>query len=134
MSAVSIPTISAIQRTNVILVAVSALTLARVDSAAAAVGCLLGGAVVIANLYVLAGLGSVLLAIADGGGGAAAKLGMLAFPFKLLLVVGLIYLLFSRAHVDGVGFGAGILTQLLAVIIETGRAAVRAGGMTLPPG
>ena len=126
MPAINLPTIGTIQRTNVILVALSALVLGWLDSPAAAIGCLLGGFVVIANLYVLAGLGRVLLAIADGGGSATAKLGMLAIPFKLLMVVGLVYLLFSRAHVNGVGFGVGVLTQLLAIIIETGRAAMQA--------
>jgi hypothetical protein len=122
-----IPTIEGIQRTNVVLVALAAGVLALLDSSAAAVGCLFGGFVVIANLYVLAALGRMLLAVAGGGAAAGAKVvGALAIPLKLGLIILLVYLLFTRAHVDGVGFGLGVLTQLLAVIIETTRVALRA--------
>jgi len=122
----SVPTIASIQRTNVVLVAVSAAILALFASTPAAVGCLLGGAVVIANLWILSAIGGLLLAASSAGvSGAAAKLGVLAIPLKLLIVVGLIYLIFTRAHVDGMGFGAGVLTQMTAIIIETGRASVR---------
>jgi hypothetical protein len=122
----SIPTISSIQRTNVILVVVSAAILAWFASMSVAVGCILGGAVVIANLWILSALGGLLLAASGTGiSGVAAKLGALALPLKLLIVVGLIYLVFTRARVDGMGFGFGVLTQMAAIIIETGRASVR---------
>ena len=122
----SVPTISAIQRTNVILVAVSAAILAYFGTIPAAIGCLLGGAVVIANLWILSALGKLVLAASGAGiSGAAAKLGALAIPLKLFIVIGLVYLVFTRAHVDGMGFGAGVLTQLAAIIIETGRASAR---------
>jgi hypothetical protein len=122
----TIPTIEGIQRTNVVLVALAAAALAVADSTAAAIGCLFGGFVVIVNLYVLAALGRMLLAVAGGGGGAGAKVvGALAIPLKLGLIILLVYLLFARAHIDGIGFGIGVLTQLLAVIIETTRVAVR---------
>jgi hypothetical protein len=42
------------------------------------------------------------------------------------VVIGLIYLVFTRAHIDGLGFGFGVLTQMTAIIIETGRASLRA--------
>ena len=45
----SVPTIASIQRTNFILVVVSSAILALFASAAMAVGCMLGGTVVIAN-------------------------------------------------------------------------------------
>ena len=122
----SIPTISSIQRTNAVLVAVSAAILALFASTPAAVGCILGGAVVIANLWILSALGGLLLAASGAGiSGVAAKLGALAIPLKLLIVVGLVYLVFTRARVDGMGFGFGVLTQMVAIIIETGRASVR---------
>jgi hypothetical protein len=122
----SVPTILSIQRTNVILVAVCAAILGWLDSPAAAVGCLLGGAVVIANLWVLSALGKLVLAASGAGiSGAAAKLGAAAIPLKLFIVIGLVYLVFARAHIDGMGFGVGVLTQLAAIIIETGRASVR---------
>lgn len=119
-----IPGIGAIQRTNAVLVVATALVLARFLSQAAAVGCLLGGAVVIGNLFLLALMGRVALA-ATGTGSRVARLGAVVIPLKLLLVIGLVYLVFARAHVDGLGFGAGVLTQVAATIIETGRAALR---------
>lgn len=119
-----IPTIGAIQRTNVMLLVVSAAILAYFYSAASAMACVLGGAVVIANLFLLSMLGRFALAAA-GSGGTAAKFGLAALPLKLLLLAGLLYLVFSQWHIDGVGFGLGILTQFTAIIIETGRASVR---------
>jgi len=56
----SVPAISSIQRTNVVLVAVAAAILALFASPASAIGCLLGGAVVIADLWILAAIGRVL--------------------------------------------------------------------------
>jgi hypothetical protein len=121
-----IPTIAAIQRMNVVLVAVTAVILFLFDSSAAAVGCLLGGAIVIANLWVLSVLGAMILAAAGAGiSGTAAKFGVMAIPLKMLIVVGLVFLVFKRTHVDGVGFALGVLTQMTAAIIETGRASLR---------
>jgi hypothetical protein len=126
MQSWSMPTIGAIQRTNVVLIAVSAVALALLVSANAAIGCMLGGAVVVANLWVLSAIGRLVVnASAAGISAGAARLGALAIPLKLLIVVGLVYLVFSRAHVDGLGFGAGVLTQMTAIIIETGRASTR---------
>ena len=120
------PTISSIQRTNVVLVAITAAILALFASPKSAIGCLLGGAVVIANLWILAALGRVILAASGAGiSKGAARLGALAIPMKLFIVVGLIYLAFARAGVDGMGFAVGVLTQMAAIIIETGRASVR---------
>lgn len=121
-----IPTIPAIQRTNAILVAVTSIVLFYFDSTAAAIGCLIGGAIVIVNLWVLSLLGAAILAAAGAGvSGAAAKFGVMAIPLKMLIVVGLVWLIFKRTHVDGVGFALGVLTQMTAAIIETGRASLR---------
>ena len=121
-----IPTIPAIQRTNAILVAVTASLLLFFDSTAAALGCLLGGAIVIVNLWVLSILGAAILAAAGAGiSGTAAKFGVMAIPLKMLIVVGLIFLVFRRTNIDGVGFALGVLTQMTAAIIETGRASLR---------
>jgi hypothetical protein len=126
VSSWSVPAISSIQRTNVVLVAITAAILALFASTASAIGCLLGGAVVIANLWILAALGRLLIGAAGAGiSKGAARIGALAIPMKLFIVVGLVYLVFSRAHVDGMGFGVGVLTQMAAIIIETGRASVR---------
>ena len=122
----TVPAISSIQRTNVVLVALAAAILALFASPASAIGCLLGGAVVIANLWILAALGRLLLAAAGAGiSKGAARLGAFAIPMKLFIVVGLVYLVFTRARVDGFGFAVGVLTQMAAIIIETGRASVR---------
>jgi hypothetical protein len=122
----SIPTIASIQRTNFILVVISASILALFASAPVALGCMIGGSVVIANLWILSALGGLLLAASSAGvSGAAAKLGALAIPLKLFIIVGLVYLIFTRARIDGMGFGIGVLTQMAAIIIETGRASLR---------
>ena len=121
-----IPTIPAIQRTNIVLVASTAIVLFYFDSRSAAVGCLLGGAIVIANLWLLSLFGAAILSAAGAGiSGTAAKFGVMAIPLKMLIVVGLVYLLFKRTHVDGLGFALGVLTQMTAAIIETGRASLR---------
>lgn len=112
---------------NLILVVMTAAILAVTLSTRAAVACLLGGAVVIANLWILNLLGGLLLSAAGAGiSGTAAKLGVLAIPLKMLLVIGLVYLIFTRTKIDGLGFGLGVLTQMTAAIIETGRASMRA--------
>ncbi|MGA6970553.1 MAG: hypothetical protein WBY93_02920 [Candidatus Binatus sp.] len=125
----AVPAIASIQRTNFILVIISAAILAFFASIAIAIGCLLGGVVVIANLWILSALGGLLLAASSAGvSGAAARLGALAIPLKLFIIVGLVYLVFSRARIDGMGFGLGVLTQMAAIIIETGRASLRGAG------
>jgi hypothetical protein len=119
----AIPTIASIQRTNFILVVVSSAILALFASAPMAVGCMLGGTVVIANLWILSALGGLLLAASSAGiSGGVAKIGALAIPLKLFIIVGLVYLIFTRTRVNGAGFGVGVLTQMAAIIIETGRA------------
>ena len=98
------PTIPAIQRTNLLLVAVTAAG-------------------------VLSLMGALILAAAGAGvSGTMAKFGVLAIPLKMLIVVGLVYMLFTRSHIDGFGFALGILTQMAAAIIETGRASLRSPG------
>ena len=126
VSSWSVPTISSIQRTNVVLVALSAAILVLFSTAQSAIGCLLGGVVVIANLWILAAIGRVILAASGAGiSKGAARLGALAIPMKLFIVVGLVYLVFAHAGVDGMGFAIGVLTQMAAIIIETGRASIR---------
>jgi len=117
----AIPNLSSIQRTNFVLVGAAALALAILVSPACGVGCLIGGTVVVANLFILSLLGRLVIAAASGGP-AARRAGVLALPLKLLLVTGLIYLLFSRSGIDAAGFGAGVSTQLLAILVETWRA------------
>lgn len=116
----TLPALGAIQRTNVIVACLAALLLLVLRSTASALSCLLGASVVIANLFVLAIVARVLLASAAGG--ASGALGAIALPLKLILVAGLVYVVLFRSGIDGVGFAAGVFTQLLAVLIETARA------------
>lgn len=112
----ALPSLSAIQRTNVIVACVTALALLGFRSSAAALSCLLGAAIVIANLFVLAFLARLLLASAAGA------LGAVALPLKLIIIAGLVYVVLYRSGIDGVGFALGVFSQLVAVLIETGRA------------
>ena len=121
----SMPTIAPIQRTTAVLTAIISVLLGVFYSPQSALGCVLGGAVVMANLFALAIIGRLALAVAAGGASSAAKFGTLAIPLKLFVVIGLIYLVFTRAHIDGLGFGFGVLTQMTAIIIETARASLR---------
>jgi hypothetical protein len=114
------PTLRSIQLTNFALVLASAALMAYFVSRAAAIGCLVGGGVVIANMLLLAVLGRFALSAARQGGGVS-RLGLIALPLKVVLVVGLIYVVFARIHIDGLGFATGVLTQMTAIIIETGR-------------
>jgi hypothetical protein len=116
----TLPALGAIQRTNVIVACVTAMVLLGFRSSASAISCLLGASVVIANLFVLAFLARLLLASAAGGAGSA--LGAVALPLKLIIIAGLVYVVLFRSGIDGVGFALGVFTQLVAVLIETGRA------------
>ncbi len=124
-----IPSIGAIQRTNAVLVAASAAVLALAGMRDVAFGCVLGGAIIILNLYLLTILGSILIAAAGTGGGSHSRVGVLVLPLKLLIYAGLIYLALRWAQVEparfGIGFGLGVLTQFIAIVIETGRASLR---------
>jgi hypothetical protein len=120
----SIPTIRSIQLTNLALLAVSAALLMYFVSRAAAIGCLVGGGVVIVNMLLLAALCRFALSAARQSGGVS-RLGLIALPLKIVLVIGLIYLVFARIHLDGLGFALGVLTQVTAIIIETGRTSLR---------
>jgi hypothetical protein len=115
----SLPTIAGIQRATLILAAVLALLLAVTLSYAAAISALLGAAIMIANLYLLAILGRFLLAAGQHGGSGA--LGAALAPLKMLLIIGAVYVIISSGRVNLPGFCLGLLTQLVAVFIETWR-------------
>jgi hypothetical protein len=119
----SIPSLGQIQRMNAILLAAAGLLLLLTVSSAASLSCLLGGGFVIVNLFVLGWLSRFILSAAAGGG--AAGLAAIALPLKLLLVAGLVYLVFATVGIDALGFGVGVGTQLLAIVIETWRTAMR---------
>jgi len=123
MSDGTIPTLAQIQRVNAILLAAAGLLLLILVSPMASLSCLVGGGFVIANLFALGWLGRLMLAAAARRGGPA--LGAIAMPLKLLLAGGLIYLVLAKTGIDALGFGVGVATQLVAVIIETCRASIR---------
>ena len=118
------PTLRSIQTTNLVLVALSAGLMGYFVSRAAAIGCLIGGGVVVANMFLLAALGRFALSAARQSGGVS-RLGLIALPLKVALMVGLIYVVFARVHINGLGFALGVLTQVTAIIIETGRMSFR---------
>ena len=118
----TLPALGAIQRTNMIVACAASMALLVFRSGAAALSCLLGAAVVIGNLFLLAFLGRILVASAAGGASGAGALGAVALPLKLLMVAGLVYVVLFRSGIDGVGFALGVFTQLVAVLIETARA------------
>ena len=121
----TVPTIAGIQRVAAILTIIAALTMLALVSTPAAVGCLVGGALMIANLALLAVAGKAVVGLAQGGG--AGRIGVVLAPLKLLLLMAVVYLLVTRIRIDLMGFLAGSLTQLVAVFIETGRVSMRAG-------
>jgi hypothetical protein len=121
----NLPTIAGIQCVTAILAALIALALALALSSSVAIAALLGAAVMMVNLYLLAILGRFILGIAHHGGSAA--LGGVLAPLKMMLVVGLVYLIISSGRVNLPGFAIGLLTQVLAVFIETWRVSFRSG-------
>lgn len=130
----AIPTITAIQRTTLILTALTAATLLIFFSAAAAIGSIIGAAVIIVNFYLLALVGRFLLASARANRGPSAA-GMLLPPLKLFFVIAAVYVIADSGKVNIPGFLAGILTQFAAIFIEAWRASARpAPGITTAGG
>ncbi|HTT77502.1 MAG TPA: hypothetical protein VMF50_16185 [Candidatus Binataceae bacterium] len=115
----TLPTIAGIQRVNAILAALLALILTLTMSPGAGIAVILGAAVMMMNLYMLAILGRFILGIAQQGGSGA--IGAALAPLKMVLIIGLVYVIISSGRIDLPGFTAGLLTQLVAVFIETWR-------------
>jgi len=115
-----------------ILTITAAIVIAVSLSDTIAIGCLIGGSLMIGNLYVLNLIGRAVLAIARDYGGAT-SVGMAAMPLKMFLVIGIVYVIISSGRVDVPGFIVGILTQFAAIFIETWRVSKR-GGATPPEG
>lgn len=121
----AVPTIAGIQRANAVLAGALSLLLLGLASPAAAMGCAVGGAVMIANLFLLTFVGRWIVAVAEQSGGAS-RLGVVAAPLKLLFIVTVVALLLSRTNLDVPGFVLGALTQPGAIFIETWRVSARA--------
>ena len=120
----TLPTVAGIQRATAIVAVLVALALALGLSSAAALASLLGAAVMMVNLYLLAVLGRLILALGDQGG-AGGALGVVLAPFKMLLIIAAVYLIIRSGRVNLPGFGAGLLTQFAAIFIETWRVSAR---------
>jgi hypothetical protein len=121
----TVPTVAGIQGMTTVMTAVLSLVLLATVSPAAAVGCAVGGAVMIANLFLLAFVGRWIIAVATQSGGAN-RLGIVAAPLKLLFIVTVVAWLLSRTDINVPGFVLGLLTQLGAIFIETWRVSARA--------
>lgn len=120
-----VPTIAGIQGMTAVMTAALSLLLLATVSPAAALGCAVGGAVMIANLFLLAFVGRWIIAVATQSGGAN-RLGIVAAPLKLLFIVTVVAWLLSRTDINVPGFVLGLLTQLGAIFIETWRVSARA--------
>src|SRR5438105_2388413 len=90
-------------------------------SPAAALGGLCGGALMIANLYMLTLVGRSMIAIGQQRGGASAA-GLVVVPMKMLAFAAIVYLVIQSRRLNVPGFIAGSLTQFIAIFIETWRA------------
>jgi hypothetical protein len=116
----ALPTLTAIQRTNAVLAVALSLILLLLVSPRVALGCVLGTAVMIANLSLLAVVGRWILAAAGQNKGSR-RLGIIAAPLKLLFIITVVALLLSRAKISVAGFLFGALTQPAAILLEIFR-------------
>ena len=116
----AVPTVEAIQRTTVVVALLAAVVLLIEASPAIAVSCILGAALMVANLFALSWIVRAIFALARQAGGATA-LGLIAAPMKMLLLAGVVYLLIESGRLNLPGFIAGTLTQFVAIFIEVGR-------------
>jgi hypothetical protein len=121
----TVPTIAGIQRVTAVMAGALSLLLCVAASPAAAVGCAVGGAMMMVNLFLLTFVGRWIVAVATQSGGAS-RLGIVAAPLKLLFIVTVVALLLSRTDINVPGFVLGVLTQPGAIFIETWRVSARA--------
>jgi len=119
----TVPTVEAIQRTTVVVALLASAALLIRVSSASAIACILGGALMVANLYALSWIVRTMFALARQAGGPTA-LGLMAAPLKLLLLAGTAFMIIESGRVNLVGFVAGTLTQFAAIFIEIGRASI----------
>jgi ATP synthase I chain len=120
-----VPTVAGIQTVTAAMTATLSIMLFVTVSPAAALGCAVGGAVMIVNLFLLAFVGRWIIAVASHSGGAS-RLGIVAALLKLLFIVTVVAWLLSRTDINVPGFVLGLLTQLGAIFIETWRVSMRA--------
>jgi hypothetical protein len=122
----ALPTIAEIQRTTVLVALLVAAVLLVGVSLPSAVACILGAALMVANLTALSWTVCAMFALARQGGGANG-LGLVAAPLKMLCLAAIVYLIIESGRVNLAGFIVGTLTQFAAIFIEVGRACFRKG-------
>jgi uncharacterized membrane protein len=123
----ALPTIGGIQRMTGILAAIATVILAVAASAAAALSCAVGAVLMIGNLFLLTIVGRTLIALAQGDerNRAGVVTGVILAPIKLFLFIGVVYILIAYTHLNLQGFMFGVLTQIVAIFIETWHASTR---------
>ena len=121
-----LPTIEAIQRTTVLVALLCAALLLVTVSPASARACIVGAALMVANLSVLSWTVRAMFTLARQAGGANG-LGLVTAPLKMLLLMGSVYLMIKSGRVNLPGFVVGTLTQFAAIFIEVGRTYFRKG-------
>src|ERR1700751_5229856 len=104
----AVPTITGIQRTTALIALTASALVGALISPHAAIGCLAGGIVMIANLSLLALVGKAVVALAQGG--AVVKFGVMIAPLKILVLAAVVYWLVIVLRIDIVGFSIGVLT------------------------
>lgn len=120
----ALPTVGAIQRTTIVVALLASAVLLVEASPASAGGCIFGAALMVANLTVLSWTVRAMFTLAQQAGGAN-RLGLLGAPFKMLLLMAIVYLIIESGRVNLPGFIVGTLTQFAAIFIEVGRAYLR---------
>ena len=119
----AVPTVGAIQRTTIVVAVLAAVLLLIEASPASAVSCILGAALMVANLFALSWIVQTMFVLARQAGGATTA-GLIVAPVKMLLLVGITFLIVESGRVNVMGFVAGTLTQFAAIFIEAGRALI----------
>ena len=126
----AVPTVGAIQRTTMVVALSTAAFLLIAASPASAVSCILGAVLMVANLFALSWIAQTMFVLARQAGGAT-TVGLIVAPMKMLLLVGIVFLIVESGRVNIVGFVAGTLTQFAAIFIEVGRVLI--GTSSAPP-
>jgi hypothetical protein len=121
---INVPTVKAIQRTTAVVAVLVALVLLVEASPASAVSCIVGAALMVANLFALSWVVRTMFGLARQAGGTTAT-GLIAAPLKMLLLAGIAFLIVDSGRLNVPGFVAGTLTQFAAIFIEVGRASIR---------
>jgi len=119
----AVPTVEAIQRTTLVVAMLVAGVLLISASPGSAASCILGAALMVANLFALTLTGRAMFSIARQAG-RATTVGLIAAPVKMLLLAAIVFVVIDSGRVNIAGFVVGTLTQFVAIFIEVGRASI----------